>query len=368
MARDLGKGGGRARRLAECWAGALTVVVLLSSATSVAAFQQAPRPATTTAVPTAPYAASSAAPTAPKTYDECLRSYVRRADPTAYCRRLFPDTAPSTTVPGAASTPGDFTQSPPREPVDITPQLESLIDAWRNRPRTPTATPRPPADPLAVIPDIQAACAAYAATPERWRRCTADGWRQAGLRGQPPLALQTPPAIEPPPVYPLPVEPQPVRPPLVQPKPPVQAPPTLSPRTVEPEPVQPAPIVEPQLPPVAVVGPPSAPPPRVAPTPPQAALPAKAPTVPIWLWLVALAVAAGGGFGLARWLGRARPTSSRAASAPCAPEIALVPDSGVVVLKPDGPPRAGMAVSLRFAFAAGAGEVRLDYPALETAP
>lgn len=355
----------------------MVVAVLLSSATPAAAFQQAARPVTTTAVPTAPYAASTAAPTAPKTYAECLRSYVRRADPTAYCRRLFPDAAPSTTVPGAASTPGDSTLSSSREPVDITPQVERLIDAWRSRPRTPPATPRPPADPLAVIPDIQAACAAYAATPERWRRCTADGWRQAGLRGQPPLALQTPPAVEPSRVEPSPVEPssreaQPARPPLVRPKPPVQTPPTLTPRTVQPDPVAPAPVVEPQPPPVVIAELPAAPtPPAVTtppPTPPQTPLPAKASTAPVWLWLVALAVAAGGGFGLARWLGRARPTSSPVAAAPCAPEIALVPDPGVVVLKPDGSPRAGMAVSLRFAFARDAGEVRLDYPTLETAP
>ena len=106
--------------------------------------------------------------------------------------------------------------------------------------------------------------------------------------------------------------------------------------------------------------------------PPQAPLPAKGPSVPIWLWLVALAAAAGGGFGLARWLGRPRPPSRVAqpasTSAPSAPEIALVPDPGVVVLKPDGPPRAGMAVSLRFEPAADLAELKLDYPALETAP
>ncbi|TCS13641.1 hypothetical protein [Caulobacter sp. BK020] len=353
----------------------VAALALLAIATSAAAFQQPIRPMTTTAVPTAPYAAS-AAPTAPRTYDECLRSYAGRTDPTAYCRRRFPDTAPSTTAPGATTTPGDSTQAPTREPVDVTPQIERLIDAWRNRPRPPPATPSPPADPLAVIPDIQAACAAYADTPERWRRCTADRWRQAGLRGQPPLVLQTPPTVEP-----APVEPRPT-PPVVQSKPPVQtprvqtrparAPPTLTSRPVEPEPVQPTPVVEPQSPPVAAAEPPPsvAAPPPVAPPPiaPPAPLPAKAPTIPIWLWLVALAVAAGGGFGLARWLGRARPASSHAASVPCAPEIALVPDPGVVVLKPDGPPRAGMAVSLRFALAADAGEVRLDYPALETAP
>jgi hypothetical protein len=110
---------------------------------------------------------------------------------------------------------------------------------------------------------------------------------------------------------------------------------------------------------------------------PPAPLPAQ-PAVPIWLWLLALAAAAGGGFGLARWLGRPRPPSGAAQSAstsastsappPCAPEIALVPDPGVVVLKPDGPPRAGMAVSLRFEPAADLAELKLDYPALEAAP
>jgi hypothetical protein len=91
---------------------------------------------------------------------------------------------------------------------------------------------------------------------------------------------------------------------------------------------------------------------------------------PIWFWLIALAVAAGGGFGVAKLLNRTRPSSSRpskVAPAPC-PEIALVADPGVVVLTPDGPPRAGMAVSLRVETAADGGEVKLDYPTLETAP
>ncbi|SFJ07495.1 hypothetical protein [Caulobacter sp. UNC279MFTsu5.1] len=353
-------------------AGGLVAVLALSIATSAAALQQPARPVTTTAVPTATRAAAPAA--APRTYDECLRSYAGRTDPTAYCRRLFPDTAPSTTVPGAATTPdGPATQPPTREPVDITPQLDKLLDAWRNRPRTPPATPGPPADPLAVIPEIQAACATYAAAPERWRRCTADGWRDAGLRGRPPLALQTPPAVEPPrvqpPVQPPPVQsrPAPSRP--VQSKPPIQTPPALAPKPLRTEPVRPAPVAEPQPPSVAVVEPPAAPkppptvaPPVVPPTPPPAS---KGPAIPLWLWLVALAAAAGGGFGLARWLGRAKPAAS---PPPCAPEIALVADPGVVVLTPDGSPRAGMAVSLRFEHAAEAGELRLDYPLLETAP
>jgi hypothetical protein len=348
--------------------GGVIAALLLSIATSAGALQQ--RPVTTTAVPTTNYAAPAAA--RPNTYAECLRAYVGRTDPTAYCRRLFPATAPST-------TDGATAQPPTREPVDITPQLNRLVDAWRNRPRTPPPTPSPPADPLAVIPEIQAACATYAAAPERWRRCTADGWRDAGLRGQPPLALQTPPAVDPPP----PAQPPPVQPPYGQPrplqprpvtsKPPIRTPPALAPKPVQSEPVQLAPIVEPQLPPVAIVEPPPAPipPPVVRPStiPPPAPSPPKGATIPIWLWLLALAVAAGGGFGLARWLGRARPTASSTASAPlCAPEIALVGDPGVVVLTPDGPPRAGMAISLRFEPAAEAGEVRLDYPALETAP
>jgi hypothetical protein len=48
--------------------------------------------------------------------------------------------------------------------------------------------------------------------------------------------------------------------------------------------------------------------------------------------------------------------------------VVLVADPGVVVLTPDGPPRAGMAVSMRFALDPGGDDVRLDYPSLETAP
>lgn len=364
MTRDLGRvGGGQAGR----WRGGFVAALLLSIATPVAAFQQ--RPVTTTAVPTAAPAATPAA-AAPKTYAECLRSYVGRTNAAAYCQRLFPTTAPaaatpSTTAPaGATSTPTPPTTTPPtREPVDLT----KLIEAWQNRPRTPPVTPKPPADPLAVVPEIQAACASYASVPERWRRCVADAWRTAGLRGQPPLVLQNPPVVEPPPppvVQPPPVQP----PPPVVSKPPIQTPPVLTPKTVEPEPV-----IEPVPPPVAIVEPPPTAPPSVvvAPPPlPQAPLPPKPPATPIWFWLVALVAAAGGGFGVAKLLSRARLSSSRPAKvapAPC-PEIALVADPGVVVLTPDGPPRAGMAVSLRFETAVDGGEVKLDYPTLETAP
>ena len=48
----------------------------------------------------------------------------------------------------------------------------------------------------------------------------------------------------------------------------------------------------------------------------------------------------------------------------------MVADLGVVTLTPDGPPRAGMAVSMRVALdvEGDADAVRLDYPSLETAP
>jgi hypothetical protein len=369
VTRELGRvGGGQAGRLAGRWAGGFVAALLLSIATAAAAFQQPVRPVTTTVVPrtAAPAATATPAAAAPKTYDECLRSYVGRTSAATYCRRLFPETppaatTPSTTAPTGTTSTADTPSTPTREPVDITPQLNKLIDAWRNRPQTP---PKPPADPLAVIPEIQAACASYVSVPERWRRCTADAWRTAGLRGRPPLVLQNPPVVAPPPV----VEPPPVQPPPVVSKPPVQTPPVLTPKTVEPEPV-----LEPDLPPVAVIEPPPAPkPPPVVVAPPVApqAPPPTSPATPIWFWLVALAVAAGGGFGVAKLLSRARAPSSRpskVAPAPC-PEIALVADPGVVVLTPDGPPRAGMAVSLRFETAVETGEVKLDYPTLETAP
>lgn len=354
-------------------------------------------------------------------YAECMRVYSAQTNAAAYCRRLFPaQTTPSRaagtmvrqtpnirgTTPGASTPPATppstatpdpgSSQTPPstrvppsrtpdREPVDITPQLNQLIDGLASRPRTPKPPAKPPADPLAVIPGILADCAPHAGNPERWRRCTADGWRGAGLRGQPPLVLQTPPA--PPPVYEPPVQSEPTppvqsRPPPVTPKPPAKPP-------VRPAPKPPPPMVVAQPePPVAVVPPPvtpaspvplvtPAPPPVVAaPAPPPVAPPEPKPSsIPIWVWLVALVAAAGGGFGVAKLLGRARSAPSRApgpeAVAPAAaalPEIALVADPGVVVLTPDGSPRAGLAVSLRFDRAADADEIKLDYPSLETAP
>jgi hypothetical protein len=329
VTRDLGRvGGSQAGRRFGRWAGGLAAL-LLSIATPAAAFQQAP--ATTTAVPTV---------AAPKTYAECLRSYAGRTNATAYCQRLFPNatsaaTTPSTTAPAAATSTTPAPQTPTREPVDLT----KLIGAWQNRPKIPPATSKPPADPLSVVPEIQAACAAYASVPERWRRCVADAWRTAGLRGEPPLVLQTPPAVEPPP---------------------------LTPKTVKSEPVRPLVVVEPEPPPVAAVEPQSpSKPPMVVPPPP------KPPATPIWFWLVALVAAAAGGFGVAKLLSRKRTPSSRPAkveAAPCTPDIALVADPGVVVLTPDGPPRAGMAVSLRIERDTGGGEVKLDYPTLETAP
>lgn len=105
-------------------------------------------------------------------------------------------------------------------------------------------------------------------------------------------------------------------------------------------------------------------------TPPRTPPPPKPPANPLWPWLIALVAAAGGGFGLAKLLsrGRSSPRLPKAAPPPYAPQIALVADPGVVVLTPDGPPRAGMAVSLRIEGAPDGGEVRLDYPSLETAP
>lgn len=394
MTRDLGRGGGgQAGRLAERWAGGLAAALVLTVATPSAAVDEF-------------------APVV-KSYSECLTAYRGRTDLVSYCRSRFPlsrtavtalppprlsavtpvpppattppaTTPPATTPPATTSVPTappststrdpPTTRTPPREPVDITPQVTRLIEAWATRPRTPRPPPRPPADPLAVIPQIQAACAAQAGDAERWRRCTTDAWKQAGLRGQPPLVLQVPPA-PPPPVYepPPPTRPDPPvqsRPPPTRPNPPVQSRPQPTP------PVQPPPAVEPE-PPVAAVTPraPPAPPPVIVVPTPQPAPPVAAWSVPIWVWLAALAalvVAAAGGFGLAKLLGRARPSLSRAqkveAAALAPAEVALVVDPGVVVLKPDGPPRAGMAVSMRFALDAGADDVRLHYPSLETAP
>ena len=366
VTRDLGRvGGSQAERWFGRWAGGFAAL-LLAIATPAAAFQRPP--VATTAAPVS----ATPAVAAPKTYAECLRSYAGRTNATAYCQRLFPNATPaattsSTTAPaGATSTPppAPTTTPPTREPVD----LSKLIEAWENRPKTPPPTTKPPPDPLAVIPEIQAACAAYARVPERWRRCAAEAWRKAGLRGEPPLVLQTPPVVASPPVVkpPPPVRPPPVQPPVVS-KPPVQTPPPLTPKTVEPEPVRPVAVVEPELPPVAVVEPqsPPKPPPVVVPPPP------KPPATPIWFWLVALVAAAAGGFGVAKLLSRARPPSRppKGEAAPCTPGIALVADPGVVVLTPDGPPRAGMAVSLRIERDPDGGAVSLvDYPKLETAP
>ena len=117
----------------------------------------------------------------------------------------------------------------------------------------------------------------------------------------------------------------------------------------------------------------SAPPGPVDPALPSDPAP---PSIPPWAWLlaavVALLAAGAGGFGLSRWLSRPRPPSARptpVAGAACPPpDIALVVDLGVVTLLRLGPPRAGMAVSMRFVRDADLDAVRLDYPSLETAP
>lgn len=377
--RDLGRvGGSRAGRHAGRWTGRLVACVWLSIATPSAAVQPTPDPTS---------------------YAECLRIYSHRADAATMCRAMFPlsrttpivratptvgavsptpapatppyATPPSTStaMPSATATPPATStppsRTPPREPVDITPGVTKLLEAWANRPRTPKPPPGPPADPLAVIPEIQAACARYAGNVERWRRCTTDAWNAAGLRGQPPVVLQVPPAA--PPVY----EP----PPPLRPEPPVQGRPPPQPPVHEPPPV-----VQPEPPVADVTSPPTtkpAPPPAVAAPPPQPALPVQptSSSIPLWAWLavvLAVLVAAAGGFGLAKVLGKAKPRPSRlpeAETATCAPtEVVLVADPGVVVLTPDGPPRAGMAVSMRFALDSDRDHVRLDYPSLETAP
>jgi len=358
--RDQGKGGsGWTGRPAGRLIGGLAASLLLALAGPALAWQSRTTPVVTPS------------PTAggPRTYTECVRAYANRPDAATTCARLFPATAPAASTPSTYTPPATTPASTPTPtettpPVDITPQLNKLIDAWKNRPKT---TPKPPADPLAVIPDIQAKCGAYAGAPERWRRCVADEWRTAGLKGQPPLVLQNPPAVEPapyqPPVTPPPVTP-PVQPPVVQSTPPVQTPPPLTPETVEPEPLVAAPVAVPEPPPAAIVPPPPAPPPAVVPPPTPAS-----PATPIWFWLAALVAAAGAGFGVAKLLTRARPPRpAKVAPAPPCPEIALVADPGVVVLTPAGPPRAGMAVSLRVERAADRDAVRLDYPTLETAP
>lgn len=400
MIRDLGRvGGGQAGLHAGRWAGGIFACLLLAAATPSAAVDEF-------------------APVV-KSYSECVQAYrARRTDYATYCRGRFPLTlsaatarpsplaaatpTPSTTTPPATTTPPPTSvptappststqtpsatgaapsRTPPREPIDVTPRVNQLIDAWTNRPRPPKPPPRPPADPLAVIPEIQAACAAYAGNAERWRRCTTDAWNKAGLRGQPPVVLQVPPApppVEKPPVVVEPTDQTPVEPPQVKPPP-------VRPRPVKPNPsIAEPPILSQPDPPVDVA------PPRVEPEPPlklepqppklvDPPLPREPapPSIPIWVWLlavlVALVAAAAGGFGLSRWLAKAKPPARPIQAAPIAsapPQIALVADPGVVVLTPDGPPRAGLAVSMRFALDAGpdADAVRLDYPSLETAP
>lgn len=359
MTRDLGRvGGSQAGRHAGRWTGRLVACLWvaclwvaclwLAAATPAAAVQPTPDPTS---------------------YADCMRIYSHWANAASYCRQRFPlstsptrtapivratpsvgglssrppiavVTPPATATPPASTTPTPTTppstanpapsagrtpsaEPPARPPVDITPTVNRFIERWANRPRTPKPPPGTPADPLAVIPEIQAACAPYAGVPERWRRCTADAWRTAGLRGQPPLVLQNPPVVAPPP----PVQPPPVQPPPTQSDPRIEPPPPPAP-----DPVEPAPAVEPDAPPVAVVEPEvpvTRPPPAVVtPQPPP-----ERPSIPIWLWLAA-----------------------------------LVADPGLVVLTPDGPPRAGMAVSLRCMLAPDADGVRLDYPRLETAP
>jgi hypothetical protein len=374
MTRDLGRvGGSRAGRQAGRWTGRLIAFLWLAIATPAAAVQPTPDPTS---------------------YAECTRIYSHRADAATMCRRMFPLTrttpiiratpsvggvaTPAPTTPPVAAPPSPSTQTPPatttppsrtppREPVDITPTVNKLIDAWSARRRTPKPPPRAPADPLAVIPEIQAACAAYANNAERWRRCTSDAWNAAGLRGQPPLVLQVPPA-PPPPLY----EPPPTTP--VQPEPPV---PTGAAPTEPSPPAQPPPLgPEPPIASDTPTTPPPQPPAVAAPAPPTPALPVPpaSPSIPTWAWLLAvvalIVAAAAGGFGLAKLLGKAKPARPAVAGgAACAPtEVVLVADPGVVVLTPDGPPRAGMAVSMHFALAPGDDELRLDYPSLETAP
>ena len=376
MIRDLGRvGGGRAGRHAERWVGGIVACLLLAIAGPATARQAA---ATT----------SSTQTPAIQSYDECTRAYASRRDVASYCRRLFPAPAAVTSYDTCVQATGRTAEArrlcaqrypdtapKPAEPVDITPQLNKLIDSWVNQPKPPA---KPPADPLAVIPGIQAACAPWADDAQRWLRCAAEGWRETGLRGQPPLALQTPPTppvIDKPSVPQAPVDQVPVKPPPVRPDPP----PIAKPPAPEP------PVVAQSDPPVDVA-PPAVkpePPPTPVPSPPKLVDPAlpprpAPPSVPLWAWLlaavVALVAAGAGGFGLSRWLSKAKPASPRQAkveAAPSAPTaIALVADLGVVTLTPDGPPRAGMAVSMRVALDTGAGAdaVRLDYPSLETAP
>ncbi|WP_165185598.1 hypothetical protein [Caulobacter soli] len=415
MTQDLGRvGGSQAGRQAGCWTGGSLRWLRDARLWVACLFLAVATPA----------AAVDEFAVVVNSYAQCVTAYKARGmtDYATYCRKRFPLTVqeaaarsasrsslltssaaaspavrspaattpaappPATTTPPPAATapppaytpttpPAASTQTPaatppatrkPRESVDITPAVNRLIESWANRPRTPKPPPGRPADPLSVIPDIQAACATYAGDAARWRRCTSDAWKTAGLRGQPPVVLQVPPA-PPPPAY---------KPPVYEPPPPParREPPVQSRPPPPPPPAEPPPVVQPE-PPVATVTPPPviAAPPTPRPEPPPAPAP---PSIPSWAWwlaaLVALVVAGAGGFGLAKLLNRARPKPSRAPRpevAACEPaEVVLVVDPGVVALIPDGSPRAGMAVSMRFALDVSTDEVRLDYPSLETAP
>jgi type II secretory pathway pseudopilin PulG len=207
VTRDLGRvGSGRAGRHAGRWAGGIIASLLLAIAGPATARQ----------------AAATATPSV-RTYAECTRAYAARRDAASYCRRLFPATPAVTSYDTCVEASGRTAEArklcaqrypdtapKPSEPIDITPQLNQLIDSWANRPRP---TKPPPADPLAVVPGIQAACAQWVGNAERWLACTADGWRGTGLRGQPPQVLLTPPA--PPVVVPEPTGQTPVKPPPV---------------------------------------------------------------------------------------------------------------------------------------------------------
>lgn len=331
MTRDLGRvGGSQAGRQAGRWTGRIVACLFLVMATPVASRQAA--------------TSTTSAPTTPTPYERCVEASGRTAEAQRVCAQRYPDSAPKAA-----------------EPIDITPQINKLIESLgKPKPEKPK-----PADPLSVVPGIQAACARYAGNAERWLRCTADGWRETGLRGRPPLVLQTPPEaapVEPPPVTPpKPVDQTPVSPP-VKPEPPV----------VEPPPPPEPPVAVRPDPPPEIVQPPSPPKPPPSIAEPPASEPGS--SVPIWVWLlaaVAALVAAGaGGFGLSRWLSRPKPPRApQVEAAPCAPpEIALVADPGVVALTQDGSPRAGMAVSMSVAMDEGENEVRLDDPTLETTP
>ncbi|MBO9558704.1 MAG: hypothetical protein J7515_08975, partial [Caulobacter sp.] len=120
MKRQRGRREGR-------WAGGLVAGLLLAFAGPALALQ-----ATTAVPPVAGPNAPTAASTAPRTYAECLRSYAGRSNATAVCQRLFPNAATPSTTTAPASTDTPATTTPTREPVDITPQLNKLIEAWKN--------------------------------------------------------------------------------------------------------------------------------------------------------------------------------------------------------------------------------------------